>query len=316
MISDLDRLVKQADRSETQDVPELPFPLRFSFRLLGIILDCQWSFREHVTGLRAKAIKRLGIFNRVGNTTWGLESRILAITAHSLVESVVGYGLAVYGVHTGQLDAHQIDTGILTRVARRAVGTGITARREILHALADTKSFQNHYLQKIANVMDRTLRSTGTSARSTAIRFLHRHYHLNSDKTKELQNTYWCSLGTTGGKSTWSKDRSTKLTWALETQALGDENYKIGWVTKQTINKKVGLQYPTDGSIYIAMDEEILTNKRLSHLCFQKKEGSLGYEVALEVLWAVGWSPTVLFDAPQYLLTDSGGREINWAKIQ
>ena len=90
MISDLEGLVKKYEYAEEGESQELPFPWKFSFRLLGIIIDCQWAFNEHVEGLMAKAAKRMGILNRIGNTTWGLESRILSITTHSLVESVVG----------------------------------------------------------------------------------------------------------------------------------------------------------------------------------------------------------------------------------
>ena len=152
------------------------------------MLGYQWSFREHVECLKAKAAKRMGILNKVGSTTWGLESRILAITTHSLVESVASYGLAAYGSHISQLASRKIDTGLLTRAARRTVGTGPAARREILRALAYTKPFSNHYVRKSANVFDGVLRSTGTSARLTAVKFLHEHYHLKSKDITETQN--------------------------------------------------------------------------------------------------------------------------------
>ena len=93
----IDKLL--AHTNEEANNSERPFPLKFSFRLLGIIVDCQWAFREHLQNVRSKAIRRYNIIKRVANTSWGLEGRILAITTHSLMESVINYGLAIMGSH-------------------------------------------------------------------------------------------------------------------------------------------------------------------------------------------------------------------------
>ena len=158
-------------------MPILPFPWRFSFRQLGVAPDCHWSFREHVDDLKTKAAKRMTILSRIGNATWELGSRILAITSHSFI------GLAVYGTHISQQESRKKFTRLLTRAANRIVGAGPTARREILHTLADTKSFSNHYILKSAGALDRVLRAFGATARLTAIKFHRKRHHLNSPHT-------------------------------------------------------------------------------------------------------------------------------------
>ena len=144
----------------------LPYPNKYCFRLLGVVLDCHWTFEEHIKELKATAKRRLVILNRVGNTNWGLESRIMAITTHSLIESVTNYGLASFGRHLWDQDRSSVDTTILNKAARKVVGAGPTIRTEILYALADMRSMTNHYILKVANILDRTLREKGTAAES------------------------------------------------------------------------------------------------------------------------------------------------------
>ena len=97
MMPDLGEPAKWGETSKDESELELPFPWKCSFRLLGVVLDCQWVFGEHAASLKTKATKRVGIVNRAGNTTWGLESRILTITVHALIESLFNYGLTVTG---------------------------------------------------------------------------------------------------------------------------------------------------------------------------------------------------------------------------
>ena len=107
---------------------------------------------------------------------WRLESRILTVTAHALIESIVGYGLATTGSHAGIGELREIDARYLDRVARRVVGTNMTMRTETLMILADTAGMINHFVLKCANVLDRTLRAGGTAAQENAWKVLQRHY--------------------------------------------------------------------------------------------------------------------------------------------
>ena len=316
MLSDLERLTDRKEVSEESDTVELPFTWKFNFRLLGVMLDCQWTFREHVAGLMSKAVRRMAVLNRAGNATWGLESRISAITAHSLVESVVSYGLAVYGVHISQADGRRIDTGLLTRVSRRIVGTGPTARREILHALADAKSFNNHYIQKSANVLDRVLCSTGTSARLATINFLHKHYHINSLDATYIQNTYWTSLPDGRGstiEATSNKEIAEHNT--LTKLKYKDNHPGLSWMIKQTRNQNIP-NTTKQSSVYLAMDETLLMDTQAAHLHFHKDTQKQGYRVGLEILQVAGWTPSVVYDAPLFIAPGKNALPVNWENIK
>ena len=90
------------------------------------------------------------MLRKVSNATWGLENRVLTITVHALVESVLGYGLSLTGSSTAQEDLVGVDATILNPMARRVTGVGYPARREILYSLADMRPTQNHYLLNVA----------------------------------------------------------------------------------------------------------------------------------------------------------------------
>ena len=50
---------------------ELSYPWKFSFKLLGMQLDCQWSFDEHINGLQTGEVERLSVPRRAANCTRG-----------------------------------------------------------------------------------------------------------------------------------------------------------------------------------------------------------------------------------------------------
>ena len=144
----------------------MPYPWKFSSKLLGMQIDCHWSFGEHVKELRSKKAKRLSVLRRVANSTQGLGSRVLSITTHSL-----------------------IDRCALTKAARNTVSTGTTIRREIVHVLADTRSFRNHYILKSANVVDRVLRAQGSSAPKQLKQFISNRDNIGADERQHPQDT-------------------------------------------------------------------------------------------------------------------------------
>ena len=84
--------------------------------------------------MKTKAIRRLPVLDRVSCSTTVLEARILSISTHGLLESVASFGLAITGAHASVAEIREIDTGVLTKAARRAVGEGPTVRKEIPRA--------------------------------------------------------------------------------------------------------------------------------------------------------------------------------------
>ena len=110
---------------------------------------------------------RMSILRGLSGLSWGLETRILAITAHALMESVIGFGLTVAGSALSDKGFRQLDSRVLNPAARHIAGVSSTTRREIMFALADIKSVQFHYLLKNANIVDRALRAGGARVRET-----------------------------------------------------------------------------------------------------------------------------------------------------
>ena len=102
-------------------------------------------------------------------TNWALENRIPTTTVRALLESVINYGLTLTGSSISIDDLARLDTMVLNPIARRVRGAGYAIRREVLLALADIRSAQNHYLLKVANVVDRVLRAGGTQAQNNGI---------------------------------------------------------------------------------------------------------------------------------------------------
>ena len=148
MSQDLERL--QSDQLGVEQV-HLSFDWACSFKLLGVILGCNWSFRQHILEMRRKLTKRLQALREVSSTVWALERRILAVKAHALMGSIVCCGLATTRTHVGAIALRRVATLFLNRAARRAAGTDIAMRVETVLFMADIGSALNHYIVKLAS---------------------------------------------------------------------------------------------------------------------------------------------------------------------
>ena len=49
---------------------ELPVPWTYSFKLLGLVLDCNCTFRRHFLEMRKKLATRLHVLTKVSNAVW------------------------------------------------------------------------------------------------------------------------------------------------------------------------------------------------------------------------------------------------------
>ena len=105
--------------------------------------------------------------------------------------------------------------------------------------------------------------------------------------------------GQPGGEIFWPTTHKGRSEWALNLLPLNRTRYIHGWIIKQTRNQCLR-NTEKRKSIYRAMGEELPNNEDARHLQFQLKEQSTGYEVALEALRAIGWTPPVLYDAPTF----------------
>ena len=64
------------------------------------------------------------------------------------------------------------------------------------------------------------------------------------------------------------------------------------------------------------MDEELLNKEDAAQLHFRIREQNVGYKVALAALLAIGWTPSVLYDAPEFLISGQYKLEIDWGKLK
>ena len=177
MRSAIDRIM--AETTEETKSADYPFPWGYSLKLLGIIIDCQWSFQENLQIVRSKGKRRFDIIKRAASASWGLESRIPAVTTHALVESIIVYGLAMTGSHATLQERQDIDKVAINPSARSKTGAGFTSRRESPRIMADTRAMVNHYKLKTANMEDRTMRASGANARKNEEKFAGKYYKIN-----------------------------------------------------------------------------------------------------------------------------------------
>ena len=111
-----------------EDDPALPFQRVTSFKLLGLVLDQVWSFGGHMNDTQRKMKLRTAILQKVSNSVWGLENRILTITVHALLESIINYGLTVIGSAASTEDFESVEKTVLNPVARKVAGGGILCK--------------------------------------------------------------------------------------------------------------------------------------------------------------------------------------------
>ena len=260
----------------------------------------------------------MGIMTRVGNSRWGLECRILTITAHALIESMVSYGLTVTGSAATPKDVDNMDVQILNPTARRVAGVGMSARREVLYTLADMRTTGNHYLLKTANVFDRSLRAKGTQVQKHLLQFLksrgqehaiwndkqrlqklmiHHNEKDNAEKTKGYENP--------------QDSRQVAQINLLETQwwtATGDGD------NGDRNQERVNTESPETTSIYSAQAPELEGQPEEKTLTFQFAGLRCWREVACKVLQRIGWQPSCVYEDTIFP-TEVESQEIQWGKM-
>ena len=291
------RMLRGLDKIDTQNKVEgsegLPFPWKYQFKLLGVILDSRWTFEEHFKNVQLKAKKRIAILRKVSGTKWGLDSRILTAAAHALIESITNYGLAITGTNKELAGLKEIDLKIMHPIARQITGTNRTIRREILYPLADLRAIDNHYVQKTANMLDRTLRPTGTKARSTALEYLREK---GIGDNRESGKIRWAKL------NKWvTNSYSEKYGGPKKRELLNriKEIQDINIIEKECANNTNKIK-PQE-SIFWLQAEIFTNNKDTKKLTFQRHQTQNSYEAAASILGATGWTPEVTYEGRNHL---------------
>ena len=246
MLRDVGRLEFEEQMGKEQE--ELPYPRKFSFKLLGIVIDCHWACEEHIRDIRKRAAQRLAALNRVAHITVGLESRVRLITTHSLIESLINYGLAVYGAHCGKEQGGRIDSMILNKAARKIIGTSIAVRREVMHIMADTRSFGNHHSLKTANIVDRAYRAEGTNAQKNVIRLNNEEQNFQKYSTVNEKMYRWKELVT-------SKENVEEIRINTEGGIIYITPENIQWDVKVFANIRKTSEIGMEAHIHLPRDQ-------------------------------------------------------------
>ena len=293
-------LVAPMDKDTSSETAAMPYPNADGLKLLGLTLDNKWAFHDHMSSMQRKLRVRMAIVRKVSNSTWGLENRILTTTVHALMESLFNYGLTVTGSAMSLEDLEAVDKKILNQVARRVAAAGYSIRREVLYTLADIRSAHNHYLLKVANVLDRTLRATKTQAQKRLLSHINREWP-KEQLWKTKQEFKWKA----GPK--WPADtaETTEEFWErIEHQKRWRPHIAMEeiswWCSENNRAQGDGWLAPAEMSIFHAQAEEIRELREDKTRIFQY-EGLKGWrDVAIRVLRSIGWNPGCVYEDTIY----------------
>ena len=211
-------------------------------------------------------IKRLQILSRVGNTVWGLGSRILAITTHSLSGSVACFRLSITGMGRNEREAGTADKEIPNRDARKNAGTHMALRLEILMILADNRDTVNHCILKSANILDRGFRAKGATAKKEAATEVRPWFTIREVEEEYANTKNWTQIGLEEKKHPNSNKKETRN----DNNPYDEGEGKWAWGENEK-QFAASTQAPVRKSIYHMTEESIPkreTRKKLS-LCRQ-----------------------------------------------
>ena len=102
-----------------------PFQIVNQKQLVGLRLDGLWAFHDYMREVQNKARIRTGVISKVGNSRWGLETKVLTITVHVLIESLLNNGLTVAGSAAVVKGFDGANPNVLNPAARRMAGVGV-----------------------------------------------------------------------------------------------------------------------------------------------------------------------------------------------
>ena len=181
------------------------------------------------------------------------------------MESIIGYGLTLTGSSTTVEDLERIDTAALNPIARRVAGAGYSVRREVLYSLADLRTIQNHYLPKVADVLDRVLRAGQTQAQENLQKYL---------REQGLDGQLWAPPGRFNcirGAVRQSEEMEQGETMIYH-RIRGDKQpnkVETSWRIPEKQGRKETPHHTGEGSIFAPQAEELRNSTQSQQLTFQ-----------------------------------------------
>ena len=126
-------------------LPHNPHP-----RYLGVKLDRQLTYRQHIEGLRGKVMARSNFIRCLSGSTWGANAKTLRTAALAIVYSSAEYATPVWSrsSHTKKLDVSLNDT---MRIITGCVKPTPTHLFPVLSGIAPAKLRRNYVTNKISH---------------------------------------------------------------------------------------------------------------------------------------------------------------------
>ena len=200
-------------------------------------------------------------------------------------------------------------------IARRITGVGYSARREVIYPLADVRSARNHYLLKVANVMDRTLRARGTQAQKRMLKYIGQN---KPGQALWSPNRPYCQIM----GPIWQahhRDEQWDMYWNQTGRKTDLSQRDISWWVPQTASleeeQNRAMPKATNNSIFHAQAEEIRSQGENEQRVFQYTGLTDWRSVASKVLDNIGWTAECAYENtifPQKVGTNA----VAWEKIK
>ena len=176
---------------------------------------------------------------------------------------------------------------------------------EALRILADARPATNHYVSKAANILDRTMRAKGTTAKGAADKTIREHYEAAGPRRHSQER----------GAESNVIPRVPAIQLKTPFLVFYDITHKFHCEIAQS-RFTPGADVKTQESIYMAKDELIASDPKASHLIYQRNvnRNLTTHEKALSVLRNIGWVPGVTVDSNQF--PEFNGPETRWEKLK
>ena len=178
---------------------------------------------------------------------------------------------------------------MLNPIAREKTGVNPTVRREVLYALADIKSVENHYLLKVANIIDRALRAPKARIQKTIQKYLR-----NKGCMPKMEQNYTTKIEKI---SEPFMETSTKMQQREITAGRANRKKQTWWILESAIGQEEGMPQPKRTSIFRAQAEELRTEEGATEKLIFQYEGLHNWmDVGIKVLKATGWQSSCVYE--------------------
>ena len=137
-----------------------------------------------------------------------------------------------------------------------------------MYPLSDIRTMNNHFIFKAANMLDRVLRAVGSAAHRNAIKFLQKHYHLNSKNPTDIHNYYKYQNKTKLQPHNIHLITSRRILNMWLPGRLSNALMEITWAIHQTRNIEID-NIKKQSSIYWASDTYIQNDDKARGLLFE-----------------------------------------------